>query len=124
MPPMHAEQSPDEHVHTEQRGISQVVRNIFGGSSRDVLWGAALGVSLAVNLVAIFFWRDARTESQVKDYNLTFFLNHDWVDYKVKLESDHQLIQAYWPRQAAEMEQDNGRRRSDHHQERDAKGAH
>lgn len=123
MRPMHAEQSPDESVSTGARGISQVVRNVFGGSSRDVLWGVALGVSLAVNLIAIFSWRDSRTESQVKDYDLTFFLNHDWVDLKSTVQTDHQLIQAYWPRQVVQ-EQDNGRRRRDHHSERNAKGAH
>jgi hypothetical protein len=114
-PIVHPQGCSDESVHTEQRGITQVVRNIFGSTSRDVLWGVALGLSLAVNLIAILSWREARTEAQVKDYNLTFFLNHDWVDFKSKLETDHQLIEAYWPRQAAEKEQDNGGRRRDNH---------
>ena len=108
-------------VKTDAHGHSQVVRNVFGSQSRDVWWGVALGFSLAVNLIAILYWRHAATEAQVKDYNLSFFLTHDWVQVKTQVETDKNLIEAYWPRKLSEEIQD-GRRRSDHNQERDQTG--
>lgn len=88
--------SPDESVCTEQYGITQVVRNILGNaSSREMLLGIALGVSLVINAIAIFCWRDAATESRVKDYDLTFFVTHDFAALKSDVQVNQKLIEAY-----------------------------
>jgi hypothetical protein len=101
---LHNEYCTDESIRTERGGVTHVVRQVFGSVNRDVWWVVALGFSLAVNLIAILSWRHAATEAQVKDYNLTFFMTHDWVDYKVKVETDHQLIESYWPHKASQQE--------------------
>ena len=88
--------SPDEGVHTEPHGITQVVRNILGNaSSRETILGVALGISLIVNVLAIYTWRDAATESRVKDYDLTFFVTHDFAALKSDVQVNQKLIEAY-----------------------------
>jgi hypothetical protein len=104
----------EEHAYTEAGGVSNVNKNIFGNSSRDIWWGVALGLSVSINVIALWSWTHAATEAQVKDYNLTFFMSHDWVEVKTKVDTDHQLIEAYWPRELTKETQD-GRRRDNHH---------
>lgn len=73
MQPTHAEQSPDEHVHTEQRGITQVVRNFFGGGTRaqDTILAIAIVVIILQSVLLYAAWKDLQTQVWLKSDSLT-----------------------------------------------------
>lgn len=92
----HIEGATQDTVTTESHGITQVVKNIFGNASnREVVIGALLGISIIVNVLAIYTWRDAATEARVKDYDLTFFVTHDFAALKADVQVNQKLIEAY-----------------------------
>lgn len=92
----HIERSPSESIRTEQKGITQVVKNIFGNASnREMALGIMLGISVIVNVLAIYTWRDQATEHRVADYDLTFFVTHDFADIKSQVMVNQKLIEAY-----------------------------
>lgn len=84
--------------------MTQVVRNILGNaSSREMILGVALGISIVINVLAVYTWRDAATESRVKDYDLTFFVTHDFAALKTDVQVNQKLIEAYGLQQAVKQ---------------------
>jgi hypothetical protein len=80
----------------DARGGGNVNVNRFAAEKgKSILLGLALGLSMAVNIIAFLSWREARTETQVKDYDLTFFVTHDFATLKSEVEVNQKLIEAY-----------------------------
>lgn len=65
--------SSDEHTHTEPHGVTQVVRNFFGGGTRAQ--DTMLAVSIVVNvlLAALLYgaWKDLGTQVWLRSDSLT-----------------------------------------------------
>lgn len=73
MSPTHAENSPDEHTHTEQGGITQVVRNFFGGDSRahDTMLAISIIVNVLLTVLLYSAWKDLATQVWLRSDSLT-----------------------------------------------------
>ena len=91
---IHPEHSNNDAV-TAHQGANVNVTRLSAEKGKSILLGLALGLSMAVNIIAFLSWREARTEAQVKDYDLTFFVTHDFATLKAEVEVNQKLIEAY-----------------------------
>lgn len=96
----HIEDSPHDTVRTEPHGITQVVKNILGGSNRDLFIGLLLALSILINVILIFEYRDKKTQEWVNQYDLTFFKTNDYAALKAQVEAQEKLINAWGLREA------------------------
>lgn len=99
---IHPENCRDEHVHTEQRGITQVVRNFFGGGTKaqDII----VACCLVALVVLIFLYRYDAQERDLDRYDdgqRQEKLDKEMAELRSDLRVDHELIQAYGLQQAA-----------------------
>jgi hypothetical protein len=87
--------SPDESVHAAPRSIVQVVRNIIGGANRDLVIACLLALSILVNVILTFAYRDQRTQEWVNQYDLNFFKTNDYAALKAEVAAHELLINAW-----------------------------
>ena len=73
MTQIHPEHSPDEHTHTEKGGITQVVRNFFGGGTRaqDTMFAFSVIVNILLAVLLYGAWKDKQTTVWVASDQLT-----------------------------------------------------
>jgi hypothetical protein len=90
----HAQSKDSDNSVRDNNAPVQIMR-FAAEHGKSILFGVALGLSMAVNIVAFLAWRDARTEAQVRDYDLTFFVTHDFASLKSEVEVNQKLIDAY-----------------------------
>jgi hypothetical protein len=86
------EHSPSETVHTEQRGITNIVKTILGGQNRDLLIGLLLGLSVLVNVALVYAYRDAAVQQELRRYDFANFKQTDWADLNTRVSVNEKLI--------------------------------
>lgn len=89
----HVEHSPDESVHTEQRGITQVVRNFFGGGTRaqDTILAIAVVVIVLESWLLMNAWKDLQTQVWLRSDSLT----KENAQLLAEIRTTQGLVQAY-----------------------------
>lgn len=85
--------SPDESVHTEQRGITQVVRNFFGGGTRaqDTILAIAIVVIVLQSVLLYGAWKDLQTQVWLRSDSLT----KENAELRAQIIATQALVQAY-----------------------------
>lgn len=70
---LHPENSPDESTHTDQYGITQVVRNFFGGGTRaqDTMLAVSIVVNILLAVLLYGAWKDLQTQIWLRSDALT-----------------------------------------------------
>lgn len=73
MTQFHPEHSPDESVYTQSHGITQVVRNFFGGGTRaqDTILAIAIVVIILQSVLLYAAWKDLQTQVWLRSDSLT-----------------------------------------------------
>lgn len=92
---LYPDHSPNEGVNAGEGANVNIVRLLFGEKGKEIFYGIVLGISIVVNIIAIFAWRDAATEQRVKQYELQFFETHEFAEVKAQIQTNQALIQAY-----------------------------
>lgn len=84
---------PDESTHTEQRGITQVVRNIFGGGTRaqDTILAIAIVVIILQTVLLLEAWKDLQTQVWLRSDSLT----KENAQLLAEIRTTQGLVQAY-----------------------------
>jgi hypothetical protein len=99
------DRSPDESIRAEPHSIVNSIRNIIGGSNRDLIIGLLLALSILVNITLIFAYRDQRTQEWVNQYDLTFFKTNDYAALKADVAAHEKLINAWGLKAAVQCPQ-------------------
>ena len=85
--------SPDEGVHTEPHGITQVVRNFFGGGTRaqDTILAIAIVVLVLQSFLLYGAWKDLQTQVWLRSDSLT----KENAELRAQIMTNNALLQAY-----------------------------
>ncbi len=89
----HSHDESTESVRTEQRGITQVVRNFFGGGTRaqDTVLAIAIVVLVLVSVLLYGAYKDLQTQVWLRSDSLT----KENADLRAQILSTQALVQAY-----------------------------
>lgn len=93
--------SPSEDVTTEPGGITQIVRNFFGGGTRaqDTILALAIFVIIVQGIFLWSAWRHQSTQAWLADYDLNHFEAGPFAALKSRVDTNAALIQAFGPQQ-------------------------
>lgn len=85
--------SPDESVRTEPHGITQVVRNIFGGGTRaqDTILAIAIVVIVLQSVALFIAYKDLQTQVWLRSDSLT----KENAQLLAEIRTTQGLVQAY-----------------------------
>lgn len=89
--------SPNEAVHTEAHGITQVVRNFFGGGTRaqDTILALAILVIIVQGALLYHLYTHSATQGWLAEYELQHFEATDFANLKSRVDTNAALIQAF-----------------------------
>jgi uncharacterized membrane protein (UPF0182 family) len=90
---IHPEHSGNESVHTAQGGITQIVRNMFGGGekSQDRLFAFSVLVNILLGVLLYGAWKDLQTQIWLRSDSLT----KENAALLAEIKSTEALVQAY-----------------------------
>jgi hypothetical protein len=81
--------------HNERRVNSPSAVATVTENTKQWFVAVIMSLSIALNVVMIYEWRDATMHTELKRYDLDFFKENDWAQLKAQVEIDRQLIEAY-----------------------------
>jgi len=112
--------SPNEAVTTHPNGITQVVRNFFGGGTRaqDTVLAIAIVVIVLQTILLWGAYKHQDTQGWVAEYELHHFESTEFSELKARVDTNAALIQAF----GIANEVTYGRRRNNHSEQRNKDG--
>lgn len=89
----HPEYSPDESVRTQPRGMTQVVKAVFGGGTRaqDTVLAIAIVVIVLESWLLMGAWKDLQTQVWLRSDSLT----KENAELRAQIMTTQGLVQAY-----------------------------